>query len=330
MQPTLSAALALPPVIKSPEGLNAILGFLAGAFADTKKPGQTKTIRFVDDEAGKRWWQLSDACDALEVKNPSDAKKRLPKAFLTTLDSTEGGPPRNFIDISGVSQLILESRKPEAQPYKAFINGAVVPELYATGSYQGKGLEELAQNPAIAQAVFDAKEGQGALPAGPQLSPLAIAYETTKEAKRLAASLGLTGLEKREFILNAVCAHGGIDLRALMPATEPEACPVNHQHQATNPNEICITATELGKRLDPVQSGRSVNQVLAAAGYIMKTPEGVNPWDLTELGRANGGLVVLQTGASTPGTYQNIKWAPSRVLPLLVAGFAQLDALAAA
>ena len=97
------------------------------------------------------WFVASDACDCLALSNVSkaladlddDEKLKLTKDELDTLTSSEGIKCSvdarvqllNLVSESGLYELIMRSRKPEAKAFKRWVTHEVLPSIRKTGSY---------------------------------------------------------------------------------------------------------------------------------------------------------------------------------------------------
>jgi prophage antirepressor-like protein len=83
------------------------------------------------------WWVAADVCRVLSIVNTSDAVNRLDedeKGIVT--NDTLGGPQgMSIVNLPGLLQLVLLSRKEEAKRFKRWITHEVVPEIIRTGSY---------------------------------------------------------------------------------------------------------------------------------------------------------------------------------------------------
>lgn len=106
---------------------------------------------------GNPWFVANDACDCLAIGNTSDAladlddddKLKLTKAEIDTLVSNEGikcsvdsrVQSLNLVSESGLYDLIMQSRKPEAKAFKRWVTHEVLPSIRKTGSYSVKGQE---------------------------------------------------------------------------------------------------------------------------------------------------------------------------------------------
>ncbi len=87
---------------------------------------------------GEVWFYGIDVCNALDIKNPSDAYSRLDR---DDLGSTEGvdkrGRKQSFTIVSeaGLYALIFQSRRPEAARFKKWVTAEVLPSIRRTGAY---------------------------------------------------------------------------------------------------------------------------------------------------------------------------------------------------
>jgi prophage antirepressor-like protein len=110
-------------------------------------------IRVIVKE-GELWFVAADVCTALGLSNATDSLKRL-DADENTLDSIEGihdgagNPMVRFVNESGLYNLVLGSRKPEAKEFKRWVTHEVLPAIRRTGAYalmeqQEHGLPQLA------------------------------------------------------------------------------------------------------------------------------------------------------------------------------------------
>ena len=100
---------------------------------------------------GNPWFVASDACDGLALSNVSEAladlddddKLKLTKDEIDTLISNEGikcsvdsrVQSLNLVSESGLYDLIMQSRKPEAKAFKRWVTHEVLPSIRKTGQY---------------------------------------------------------------------------------------------------------------------------------------------------------------------------------------------------
>ena len=100
---------------------------------------------------GNPWFVAPDACGCLALSNVSkaladlddDDKLRLTRDEIDTLTSSEGikcsvdsrVQSLNLVSESGLYDLIMQSRKPEAKAFKRWVTHEVLPSIRKTGSY---------------------------------------------------------------------------------------------------------------------------------------------------------------------------------------------------
>lgn len=122
-------------------------------------------IRTVDID-GKRWAVAADICTALDIGNVSMAVARLDEADVSTADIRSGGQMRSVKVVSedGATDLVLDSRKPEAKRFRRFLTHEVWPAVRDTGSYSVapalSGAELLAHAVLEAQAMLEQKDAR--------------------------------------------------------------------------------------------------------------------------------------------------------------------------
>lgn len=85
-------------------------------------------------QGDKPWFVAKDVCDCLEIKNTTDALKRLDDDERARFNLGRQGET-NIVNEYGLYSLVLSSRKPEAKEFKRWITHDVLPALRKTGSY---------------------------------------------------------------------------------------------------------------------------------------------------------------------------------------------------
>jgi len=101
------------------------------------------------------WWVLKDVCDILEIGNSRDVTARLDddeKAAVDIIDTSSNGTTQNrqvtVISESGLYNVILLSRKPEAKKFKRWVTHEVLPTIRRHGAYVTPArLEEIMNDP---------------------------------------------------------------------------------------------------------------------------------------------------------------------------------------
>lgn len=93
--------------------------------------GEIRTVT-IDNEP---WFVAADVCRALEIKNVTDAVKRLDEDEVTRFNLGGLSGESNCVNEYGLYNLVLGSRKPEAKQFKRWITHEVIPQIRKTGSY---------------------------------------------------------------------------------------------------------------------------------------------------------------------------------------------------
>ncbi|ABP56443.1 phage antirepressor [Salinispora tropica] len=130
----------------------------SGSSGGTTGPGrEITTFEFGDlplrtvTVGGEPWFVVADACQGLDLTNPSMAASRLHADDLSTAEVIDGMGRRQHVRItneSGLYDLIFQSRKPEARAFRRWVTHEVLPAIRATGRYESV--------PAVPQSYADA------------------------------------------------------------------------------------------------------------------------------------------------------------------------------
>jgi prophage antirepressor-like protein len=91
-------------------------------------------LRIIEQNS-ETWFVAKDVCSILEIKNPTDALKRLDEDERSRFNLGRQGNA-NVVNEFGLYNLVLGSRKPEAKQFKRWITHDVIPSIRKTGSYQ--------------------------------------------------------------------------------------------------------------------------------------------------------------------------------------------------
>ncbi|MFJ2113133.1 MULTISPECIES: BRO family protein [unclassified Streptomyces] len=172
-------------------------------FPDTGQAVRTVTID------GEPWWITNDVCAVLGITNIGNVVSRLDTADAGSIriaDGTPGNPNRAIVNESGLYDLILDSRKPEARLFRRWITSEVIPQIRRTGRYEpleplGDPLLALEEQVArTAQAIEIAKSERARADAAESraadLEPSAGAWDT------LASAAGDYSVREAAHILN--------------------------------------------------------------------------------------------------------------------------------
>lgn len=97
---------------------------------------------------GEPYFVAKDICDILEIKNTTDAVKRLDEDEVTRFNLGGLSGEVNIVNEYGLYSLILASRKPEAKAFKRWITHEVIPSIRKHGAYMTEQrIEEIILNP---------------------------------------------------------------------------------------------------------------------------------------------------------------------------------------
>lgn len=82
------------------------------------------------------WFVARDVCDALGIKNSTDALANLDTTDIGEFRlSTRGGRPHKLVNESGLNDLVLQSRKPAARAFRRLLTSEVIPSIIKHGVY---------------------------------------------------------------------------------------------------------------------------------------------------------------------------------------------------
>ncbi|HHF5319418.1 TPA: BRO family protein [Haemophilus influenzae] len=101
---------------------------------------KSNSVRVITDNNREPWFCANDVCDILGYSNPRDAILKHCKengvAFRDAIDSMQRKQETTFINEPNLYRLIIKSRKPEAEPFEAWVFEEVLPQIRKTGKYQ--------------------------------------------------------------------------------------------------------------------------------------------------------------------------------------------------
>lgn len=155
-------------------------------------------VRVIMDTWGNPWLVAADICAVLGIRDVSDAVSRVDEVDRRLAPIRSGGQNRQMLTIneSGLYDLILDSRKPEARRFRRWIISEVLPSLRRTGSYLMTVPKSFAE--ALELAARQQREIKAAQKKIAELKPAAEQFyrwqfsEATVYVVEWAKSLGLT------------------------------------------------------------------------------------------------------------------------------------------
>jgi anti-repressor protein len=108
-----------------------------------------KEVRTIQ-ESGEPWWVLKDVCVVLELSNSRMVAERLDEdeKGVSIVDTLGGKQELTVITESGLYNVILLSRKPEARKFKRWVTHEILPSIRKHGAYMTSDkLEEIMNDP---------------------------------------------------------------------------------------------------------------------------------------------------------------------------------------
>lgn len=101
-------------------------------------------------KSGESWWVLKDVCEVLELSNSRMVAERLDEdeKGVSIIDTLGGKQELTVISESGLYNVILLSRKPEARRFKRWVTHEILPSIRKHGAYvTSDKLEEIMNDP---------------------------------------------------------------------------------------------------------------------------------------------------------------------------------------
>jgi len=213
---------------------------------------ESHALRVNLDAAGQPWFVAADVCAALELPDTHKAFARLDddEKGRNSIPTPGGQQDMSVVNESGLYNLVLGSRKPEAKRFKRWITHEVLPSIRKTGSY--------ASGTSVA-----------ALPSPIQdrVSSLLLIGEAVAKVPGVKHGIAMAA--------TLTCIH---ENTGLSMETMRRALPANDEPIAA------MNPTKLGQQLG--MAARSVNARLAAMGLQLRNDR--DEWELTEAGQAWG------------------------------------------
>ena len=111
------------------------------AVFENKQFGEIRTVT-VD---GEPWFVAADVCRALELGDTHKAVGRLDgdEKGRNSIPTLGGNQEMAMVNESGLLNLVLGSRKPEARQFRRWITHEVIPAIRKTGMYSVKPMSQL-------------------------------------------------------------------------------------------------------------------------------------------------------------------------------------------
>ena len=213
---------------------------------------ESHALRVNLDAAGQPWFVAADVCAALELPETHKAIARLDddEKGRNSIPTPGGQQEMSVVNESGLYNLVLGSRKPEAKRFKRWITHEVLPSIRKTGSYTST-------------------TSVAALPSPTQdrVSSLLLIGEAVARVPGVKHGIAMAAT------LTCIFENTGLSMETMR-----RALPANDEPMAA------MNPTKLGQQMGV--AARSVNARLAAMGLQMRNDR--DEWELTEAGQSWG------------------------------------------
>ena len=213
---------------------------------------ESHALRVNLDAAGQPWFVAADVCAALDLPDTHKAIARLDddEKGRNSIPTPGGQQEMSVVNESGLYNLVLGSRKPEAKRFKRWITHEVLPSIRKTGSYTST-------------------TSVAALPSPTQdrVSSLLLIGEAVARVPGVKHGIAMAAT------LTCIFENTGLSMETMR-----RALPANDEPMAA------MNPTKLGQQMG--LAARSVNARLAAMGLQLRNDR--DEWELTEAGQAWG------------------------------------------
>jgi prophage antirepressor-like protein len=219
---------------------------------------ESHALRVNMDAAGQPWFVAADVCAALSIGNSRMALDRLDadEKGVSSIDTPGGSQEMSVVNESGLYNLVLGSRKPEAKRFKRWVTHEVLPAIRKTGTYASTAsATSLASVASVATVQSVTHDRVNALLS---IGEALVRVPGVKPGIAMAA------------VLTSIHENTGLaleSLRKVLPAANEPVCSLN--------------PTQLGELAG--MSARGLNQRLQSLGFQFKNDR--DEWELTESGK---------------------------------------------
>ena len=211
---------------------------------------ESHALRVNLDAAGQPWFVAADVLSTLSLDRKALERLDDDEKGVSSIHTPGGAQDMTSVNESGLYNLVLGSRKPEAKRFKRWITHEVLPSIRKTGSYTS----------AMSVAALPS-------PTQDRVSSLLLIGEAVAKVPGVKHGIAMAA--------TLTCIHENTGLSI---ETMRRALPANDEpFAAMNP-------TKLGQQLG--MAARSVNARLAAMGLQLRNDR--DEWELTEAGQAWG------------------------------------------
>ena len=209
---------------------------------------ESHNVRVVVGPDGEPLFVAADLLTTLGLDRKALERLDEDEKGVSSIHTPGGQQDMNVVSESGLFNLVLGSRKPEAKRFKRWVTHEVLPSIRKTGGYAVPGL--ITSSPAPAQDRVSA-----ILLIGDAIAKIPGVKPGIAMAATLTCIHDNTGLQVEQ-------------LRRALPVANEPICSLN--------------PTQLGERIG--LSARSINVRLQSKGFQFKNDR--DEWELTEAGKA--------------------------------------------
>lgn len=176
-------------------------------FPETDTPVRVVTIN------GEPWFVAKDVCAVLGIANSRMAVARVDADGVSTadvIDSLGRTQAASVVNESGLYDLVLESRAPQARSFRRWITAEVIPSIRRTGSYSVASTAPVLPSPRelAALVIAEADRADAAEARVAELAPKAAAHDTylsvgsgDRLVREVAKLLGWRQQDLRQFLI---------------------------------------------------------------------------------------------------------------------------------
>lgn len=158
---------------------------------------ELQTFKFENNEIrtilkdNEPWFCLKDVCDILGIKNATDVVKRLDEDERTRFNLGRQGET-NFINESGLYNVVLRSDKPQAKQFRKWVTSEVLPTIRKHGIYVTDNvIDQIINNPEFGiKLLTNLKEERQARIEAERKNAILMHTNKTYTATEIAKELG--------------------------------------------------------------------------------------------------------------------------------------------
>ena len=160
---------------------------------------ENQEVRVIPDENGEMWFVAADVCSALNVSTEQTRRLDDDEKGLRSMQTPGGPQEMTVVNESGLYNLILGSRKPQAKAFKRWVTHDVLPAIRRTGRYAAPQTEQPGKEPGklgvdtdwLARSMHNA---QKVIQMAAGRVGMAVVAEETPDFSHPDIAMGLAGL----------------------------------------------------------------------------------------------------------------------------------------